>query len=245
MRDLIEKVVNSLSYRCRRKRAELFLRYLRPTEGDKILDLGSEDGRLIASVVPFRKNVLLADIDEEMLAKARSRYGFETILLDGSDVLPFEDSYFDIVHCSSVIEHVTGYGAAQCSPESAGEFARLAFERQKRFAAEIRRISKNYFVQTSNKNFVLETHSWLPGVQFLPRRLLVKTVMFTNRWWCKRTLPNWNLLTQRQMKQLFPDAMILKERIMGMTKSIMAIGGNRANAGKTQARTRPGRSFVR
>jgi SAM-dependent methyltransferase len=188
--------------------------------------LGSEDGSYIAGIVPFRKNVFIADIDPEMLSLGRARYGFETVLLDESGVLPFEDNYFDIVHCNSVIEHVTIDKKQQWSFQSQKEFTEIAFERQKQFANEIRRVGKGYFVQTPNKNFVFESHTWLPLIQFLPRPFLIKTIRFLNKWWVKKTAPDWNLLTVKQMSELFPDALIVREKVLGLTKSLIAIGGN-------------------
>jgi hypothetical protein len=225
---MINKLAEIFSKRCRARRAALFHRYLCPSQEDKILDLGSEDGSYIAGIIPFRKNVFIADIDPEMLSRGREQYGFETILLDESGVLPFEDGYFDIVHCNSVIEHVTVDKGRQWSLQSTKEFAAIAFERQKRFANEIRRVGKKYFVQTPNKNFVFESHTWLPLIQFLPRPFLIKTIRFLNKWWVKKTTPDWNLLTARQMKELFPDALIVREKALGLTKSLMAIRGNRA-----------------
>jgi len=227
---MIRRLYKGFSRTCRSKRAALFRRYMHPTEEDKILDLGSEDGRLIAETVPFRENVVLADIDEQMLARGRARYGFKTVLLDESGALPFEDGSFDIVHCSSVIEHVTVDKAQRWPREFERNFGEVAFERQSRFASEIRRVGRSYFVQTPNRNFLIESHSWLPLVQFLPRSLLLKTIRFSNKWWVKKTSADWNLLTEMQLKVLFPDAIIIPERLLGLKKSLMAVGGDRVLA---------------
>jgi len=226
-KDMIAKIAEALSKRCRAKRAVLFCQHLHPTWQSKILDIGSENGSFIASVVPFRENVVIADIDEEMLSRGREKYGFKTILLDESGVLPFEDNCFDIVHCNSVIEHVTVDKVLCSSLKSSKEFKKAAYKRQQRFASEIRRVGKSYFVQTPNRNFVIESHCWLPLVQFLPRTMLIKTIRWLNRWWVKTTAPDWNLLTVKQMKKLFPDSVIVKERILGLTKSLIAISGKR------------------
>ena len=223
---MLTKLVSLFSKKCKAKRRELFCWYLCPTEEDKILDLGSEDGNLIASLIPFRKNVVIADINKEMLSCGRSHYGFETVLLDESGILPFEDDHFDIIHCNSVIEHVTVDKTKTWSLHCQKKFTDVAFERQKRFANEIRRVGKRYFVQTPNKNFVLESHTWFPLIQFLPRPLLINVIRFLNRWWVKKTSPDWNLLVERQMKELFPDAVIVKERLLGLTKSLIAISRN-------------------
>jgi len=223
---MIKKMAEIFSEKSRARRAALFHQYLCPTQEDKILDLGSEDGSYIAGIIPFRKNVFIADINEEMLNRGRARYGFQTVLLDESGVLPFEDNYFDIIHCNSVIEHVTVDKGRQWSIQSQKEFAEVAFERQKQFANEIRRVGKKYFVQTPNKNFIFESHTWLPLVQFLPRPLLIKTIRLLNKWWVKKTSPDWNLLTIKQMKELFPDAVIVREKVLGLTKSLIAISQN-------------------
>jgi len=235
--NVIKRVAEVFSERCRTRRAALFCRYLHPTQEDKILDLGSEDGDFIAEIIPFRENVFIADIDGEMLSRGRARYGFETVLLDESGVLPFEDDYFDIVHCNSVIEHVTVDKIRRWSLQSQKDFTEVAFERQKQFANEIRRVGKSYFVQTPNKNFVFESHTWLPLVQFLPRPLLIKTIRLLNKWWVKKTSPDWNLIVEKQMKELFPDAIIVREKVWGLTKSLIAISGSRI--GDRQAKHYP------
>ena len=229
---MIKKVAEIFSERCRAKRAVLFHQYLHPTQQDKILDLGSEDGSYIAGIIPFRKNVFIADIDKEMLSRGRAQYGFETAFLDESGLLPFENNYFDIVHCNSVIEHVGINKAQQWSVRDGKKFAKMAFERQKKFADEIRRVGKKYFVQTPNKNFIFESHTWLPLVQFLPRPILIRMIRWLNKWWVKKTAPDWNLMTEKQMKELFPDAIIVREKVCGLTKSLIAISGSR-QPGKT------------
>jgi hypothetical protein len=221
---MIEKIVHLFSQRSRAKRAALFHQYLHPTQQDKILDLGSEDGSSIANIIPFRENVFIADINQQMLARGRQQYGFKTVLLDEGGTLPFEDNYFDIVHCNSVIEHVGIDKAQQWSVRDGKKFAKMAFERQKKFADEIRRVGKSYFVQTPNKNFIFESHTWLPFIQYFPRPLFLKTIENLNKWWIKKTIPDWNLLTVKQMKELFPEATIIRERVLGLTKSLIMVG---------------------
>lgn len=221
---LLGEIAARYSSRARRRRAQIFTQRLKPTAEDRILDLGSEDGAHIASIVPYRSNVTIADISEEALEAGAKGRGFQTLLLDESAQIPVPDGHFDIVFCSSVIEHVTVDKADAYSYEDGAEFVHAALRRQRRLADEIRRVGASYFVQTPNRYFIIESHTWLPGiVAFLPRRLLVRLIPIFNRFWPKDTSPDWNLLTEREFTTMFPDADIVRERSLGMTKSLMAV----------------------
>lgn len=205
-------------------RGDLFLRALTPTEDDQILDLGSEEGDHIAALVPFRDNVTIADIDPEAVQRGAARFGFQTAVLDQSGRLPFADGQFDIVFCSSVIEHVTIAKDHLDDIRSGPAFRSSSWAHQQQFADEVRRVSKRYFVQTPNKWFLIESHTWLPmPIVILPRRLQLRLVSWTNRWWIKPTQVDWNLLTRRDMETLFPDARIISERAFGACKSLIAV----------------------
>lgn len=156
----------------------------------------------------------LKGILPEKIRNRRDKIGFGTP----------EDGYFDIIFCSSVIEHATVDKKDILTIQTNKEFRHLALKRQKRFAEEIRRAGKSYFVQTPYKYFPLESHSRLPVILvLLPRQLQIKIIKCFRKFWFARTTPDWNLLTVKDMKFLFPGAKILKERALFFTKSLMAI----------------------
>jgi hypothetical protein len=99
----------------------------------------------------------------------------------------------------------------------------LAWANQKKFADEVRRVGKSFFVQTPNRGFLIESHSWLPLAGFLPRPWLLKVLRLSNQFWIKGAPPDFNLLDARQMAQLFPEAEIVLEKKFGLVKSIMAM----------------------
>lgn len=167
---MLKFLVSEFRKRSREKRKEIFLKYMNPCEEDIILDLGSEDGKYISYILPFRENIVLADISCELLKIGRKKYELKGLLLPDSGNLPVKDKSIDIVHCSSVIEHVTVKKSRIYNYKIWKNFRADAKENQKIFANEIRRIAKNYFVQTPNKYFIIESHTWLPLMNFFLAR---------------------------------------------------------------------------
>ncbi len=220
-------VVHRARDQARAKRAAVFRTCFAIAPQTRILDIGSEDGSAIASVLrgtrAVAKNVYIADVDRARVAEGARRYGFVPVPIGESGGLPFGDGFFDIVYCSSVIEHVTIPKSEVWTSVSGREFRATAKRRQLEFAMEIRRLGKSYYVQTPNKWFPIESHTWLPLVGILPRRIQVGVIGISNRCWIKATSPDWSLLTAKDMNEMFPDAEIRYERFMGLRKSIMAI----------------------
>lgn len=223
----ISKIVWKFSAQARKKRAQLFRQYFSINENTKILDLGSENGTNIFNVLQNTSynpaNVYIADISQNAVEEGKRNYGFNAVLIDESGKLPFEDKFFDIVYCSSVIEHVTVVKSDVWTWKDGKEFSAESFKHQKLFADEIIRLGKKYFVQTPSKNFPVESHTWLPLVGYLPRKHFLPILKLSNRFWVKQAEPDFNLLNKDDMKRLFPDAEIVKEKKYGLTKSIMAI----------------------
>lgn len=135
---------------------------------------------------------------------------------DARDMHEFEDRGFDVVFSNSVIEHVGSY------------------EQQRQMAEEVRRVGKKYCIQTPNRYFPVEPHVLLPFFQFLPFRLQVFILShFRSPWGWKLTsrqeaidyLRGIRLLTEKELKSLFPEARIYKEKFLGMTKSFLIYYG--------------------
>lgn len=223
----VAALVQVVRRQARAKRAGLFREVFSPGPTTRIIDIGSEDGSAIASVIEGTpvppRNVYIADIDEALVREGARRFGFVPVPIPESGRLAFDDGYFDIVHCSSVIEHVTVPKSEVWAIRSGASFRERAWRRQQAFAEEVRRLGRAYYVQTPNRWFPVESHTWLPLVGFLPRSWQVNIIRVSNRYWIKRTAPDWHLLTKREMQALFPDAEIRAERFLGLTKSLMAI----------------------
>lgn len=96
-------------------------------------------------------------------------------------------------------------------------------------ANEVMRVGKNYFVQTPNYFFPIEPHWLFTLFQFLPRKLKVFLTSRFNLGHYKKAsskeaaihrVNEVNLLTEKQMKMLFPTGKVYRERFLGLVKSI-------------------------
>ena len=119
--------------------------------------------------------------------------------------LPYANGAFPVVFSNSVL---------QALPLSA----------RPAYAAEIRRVGNRYFVQTPNRYFPIDPIYHLPFFQLLPRRLrLWLTKKFTLGWSGSGADDLVELVRARELRALFPDAELHRERIFGLTKSLIAV----------------------
>jgi len=128
--------------------------------------------------------------------------------------LPFKDNAFDVVFSNSVIEHVSNW------------------DNQRKFAREVARVGRSYYVQTPNRWFFVEPHLITPFIHFFPRSWQRRLLRNFTLWGlmtrptaaqCEAFFREIRLLTEVEMKTLFPDAKIAKETIAGFSKSFMAL----------------------
>jgi hypothetical protein len=147
------------------------------------------------------------------LAESAPRHHITTVIGDGC-ALEYEDGIYDVLFSNSVIEHVGNW------------------ERQRAFAAEARRVGKELWIQTPAFECPVEPHFLALFVHWLPVSLRKFCVRWLTLWgWLTRpsrdqvneTVMHTQLLTRKQMKDLFPDCHIITEKMFGIVpKSYVA-----------------------
>jgi hypothetical protein len=197
----------------RRRRMRRFYATLRPTPQTRLLDIGGDphtwlfEARSCEPVPVTLVNLRFPN----PAAFSNSRF---TAVHGDATGLSFESQSFDIAYSNSVIEHMT------------------TWERQQAFASEARRVAKSLWIQTPARHFPIEPHLLTPFFQYLPRRLQIRVARHFTLWGLlskpsamqvNEFISEIRLLTLREMKQLFPDCLILKERVFGITKSYIAL----------------------
>jgi hypothetical protein len=165
-----------------------------PKPGETILDIGCGPQGLAG----FEPDADITGLD----AAERPDYSGRRFVRGDARALPFEDGSFAIAYSNSLIEHL-----------HPGD--------RPRFAEEVSRVAERYWVQTPNRFFPIEPHVLLPGFQFLPEAARKRF------WGLGRPSGDYEaieLLGALELRDLFPDAVILRERFAGLTKSLIAVG---------------------
>lgn len=177
------------------------------TSNQRIIDIGGTEFNW--QFIKAQPSVVLVNLGGEEWKRGR----FSRVRGDARH-LDYPDRSFDIAYSNSVIEHVGGWADME------------------RFAAEIKRLAPKYYVQTPNRYFFVEPHLIAPFVHYLPfwiqRRIVRYVTMYgilhrPTQEQIDTYLKGIRLLTKSEFRKLFPDATIVNERFLGLTKSFIAI----------------------
>lgn len=205
---------NSLGYKFRIKRLQefekMFFSRFSGLEKIEILDVGGtsyfwKNSSLLSH--PGLRITLL-----NLYPVETSHPAIHAVQGDATDMREFETGSFDLVFSNSVIEHL------------------YTLELQQKMASEILRVGKSYFIQTPNVYFPIEAHYALPFAQYYSKGflhfVLTQTKLSRMKKWSSAEASQYiaeiRLLNAQEMKALFPGASLLKEKVLGLTKSITA-----------------------
>jgi hypothetical protein len=201
----MNRLFTYLHRKSREQKFQLFLRLLQPTPAMRILNVGASGPHLalpeqFECEYEHRGQITGGGISFSEVQDYRDSFpGVKAAVFDGC-ALPFPDRSFDIVYSNAVIEHLPGR------------------ESQQRFAAEVARVGRGWFVTTPNPWYPIEPHYHLPLVQFLPQRWQRRIVTGLG----KVPYENLYLLTQSRLGQLFPEGNICGCRVTFYSETLIA-----------------------
>jgi SAM-dependent methyltransferase len=184
------RLASRLAGRGRRRRHERFFALTGAGPGARVLDVGC--GTLGLRALEPDLDITGVDL------VARPSYPGPFVQADAAERLPFDDGAFDLAYSSSVIEHVPR-------------------ERRARFAAEVRRVARGWYVQTPAWSFPIEPHALLPFAHWLPPGL-------RRRYWRLGVAGDWEdiaLLRRGELAALFGEP--LAERAGPLVKSWVSV----------------------
>jgi SAM-dependent methyltransferase len=194
----LARIAAPFADRARSRRHARFFALTGLAPGARILDVGC--GKLGLRALEPELEITGVDLAEQ------PSYPGPFVRADAIEGLPFADREFDLVYCSSVIEHV-------------------APAKRAAFAAELRRVGRGWYVQTPARSFPIEPHSLLPGAHWLPHPA-------RRPYWRFGATGGWEeieLLSKREFESLF--GLARAERLGPLVKSwvcVSALGDPRA-----------------
>ena len=210
---VLNRAVAALSRHFRRRRMRRFAREFAITPETRVLDIGGTAD--CWDLIPVRPRVTILNTP-----RAKEEIGAAAWVAGDGRKLPFRDAAFDIVFSNSVIEHV---GDATS---------------QTRFAREVMRVGRAYWVQTPNRWFPVEQHLLTPFVHWMPpkwqRAIVPRFTVWSalapvtpdrRRFYLEHYLKDVRLLSAGELGRLFPAARLIRERLIGITKSLIVFGG--------------------
>jgi SAM-dependent methyltransferase len=186
----LARLASPLAARARARRHARFFALTGLSRQARVLDLGC--GSIGLRALEPELDITGVDLVE------RPAYPGPFVRADASEGLPFAVDEFDLVYCSSVIEHV---------PPA----------RRAAFAAEVRRVGRGWLVQTPAFSFPIEPHSLLPAAHWLPPRL-------RRPYWRLGAAGDWEeitLLRRSELETLFGAA--VAEHVGPLVKSWVCV----------------------
>jgi hypothetical protein len=205
----IYSIYHRLQPRFRERRRRMLAEIVERTGAETILDLGG-------NVYDWQDVAQSARITVLNLAfnGTPDPTGRITFVAGDARRLPFADESFDLVHSNSVIEHL---------PTEAD---------QRLFAQEAMRVGRQLFIQTPNRWFPVEPHFITLFFHYLPKRaqrlflphLSLRALLRSgDNADLAQLFAELRLLSAAQLQALFPDCAIHRERLLGLTKSLIAL----------------------
>ena len=211
----IHSIYNVIFKIWRVKRHRLFLKNIKPSMQERILDVGGYPGTW-TKFKPCAQSITCLNIHSvDWNSNQSPRHNISVTVGDARYMKHIDNQAYDVVFSNSVIEHVGDWTDQQA------------------FAHEVRRVGGRLWIQTPARGCPIEPHYIAPFIHWFPKNLQRKLIP-----WCSlygliqrptsdditKVVDSIRLLTKSEMKTLFPDCEILVERIFFIIpKSYIAV----------------------
>lgn len=165
MKTKITKIIDKASDDNRERKYKMFYQMFKPDANTKVLDVGASEkefratSNILEKRYPYPENITVLGVDNYQ--QYCKKYPKVRIVNYKGGIFPFKDNSFDVCWCNAVIEHVGNRN------------------QQEIFLKEIARVAKRAFVTTPNRYFILESHSKVVLLHYLPREIFNKILKFT------------------------------------------------------------------
>jgi hypothetical protein len=202
----------NLQHRPRRRLVEMFLAELAPRPEESLLDLGTAAlaepmENVLECLYPWPERITAVGTEDCSFLEARYP-GLSFLRVEPGAPLPFADNHFDLAFSNAVIEHVGSR------------------ENQRRFLAELVRVSRRSFLATPNRWFPVELHTRLPLLHWLPPRVFRAALSRLGFDFYARE-ENLNLLTASELLGMLPashvDVSLKRNRFLGLTSNLALV----------------------
>lgn len=202
----------------RKRKIEQFFELMKPSETDKILDVGGEvessscKSCQFIDTFPHKENISVVNLSAVHVEAIAKKYPEVDARVGDACKLPWPDKHFDIVYSNAVIEHVGDY------------------ERQEKMASEIMRVGRKWFVTTPNRWYPFEFHmrlpfvTWLPGNAYLHLGRVISYNHVHKKYMFGIKHDGLRLMTKRELKHCFPSSKIMKQRVTFKAETLIIIG---------------------
>ena len=212
LKNPLTRIKSVISYKARNKMYKHFESIVKPTNNDKVLDMGVTpdttlpESNYFEQMYPYKNNITMSTIEDASILEEVFK-GTTFIQSELGKPFPFYNKQFDILFCSAVLEHVGSY------------------KEQELFLEECIRVAKAVYITTPNKLFPIEFHTYLPFVHYFPQRIHQKILrLLKMNFWAETS--NLNLLTSKKMYKMIPiniqkRAKIYRNRLFGITTNLI------------------------
>jgi hypothetical protein len=201
----IEKIAYSISAKSRIKKFSQFLTLTAPESNETIVDVGvntteySATDNYLEKFYPHQEKITAVGIGD--VSDFQKRYPLVTAISGDGRTLPFPDNAFTIAYSNAVIEHVG------------------TRDDQRRFLAELIRVSSRGYLTTPNRHFPIELHTRIPLLHLLlPQKHFDRFLTKIGKSWA--TGSYMTLLSEQELRALFHevgmmDYTLIKNRFFG------------------------------